>query len=192
MAADTWKGRTKSAAYLFLTGFENRYQLCLHWLEPRGSNVTWCLLDTQAWNHSLLKTIPRLSESSRWQKAAPWVAKRPPRKQTSLFQLLKACVENPTGATTFRLPPGPGKSMGCRDAGWRQLPTGHWSINAAFSCNYWTSLLPRCFWDWQTGGLAPSLPGAGFLSLRSAYFLSLCIILFLREWKSFELSVFLK
>lgn len=34
--------------------------------------------------------------------------------------------------------------------------------------------------------------GAGFLSLRSTYFLFFCIILFLREWKSFEWSVFLK
>lgn len=26
-----------------------------------------------------------------------------------------------------------------------QISHCHWSINAAFSCNYWTSLLPRCF-----------------------------------------------
>lgn len=38
-----------------------------------------------------------------------------------------------------------------RDPGWRQLSTHHWSISAAFSCNYWTSLLPRCFWHLQTG-----------------------------------------
>lgn len=37
----------------------------------------------------------------------------------------------------------------------------------------------------------PFLQGGRF-SPRSTYFLSFCIILFLREWKSFELSVFLK
>lgn len=36
--------------------------------------------------------------------------------------------------------------LSVRDPGWRQLSTHHWSINAAFSCNYRTSLLPRCFW----------------------------------------------
>lgn len=37
-----------------------------------------------------------------------------------------------------------------RDPRCSQLSTHHWSINAAFSCNYWTSLFPRCFWHLQT------------------------------------------
>lgn len=37
-----------------------------------------------------------------------------------------------------------------RDPGWRQLSTHSWSINAAFSCTYWTSWIPRCFWHLQT------------------------------------------
>lgn len=78
-----------------------------------------------------------------------------------------------------------------RDPLWRQLSTHHWSINAAFSCNYWTSLLPRCFWHLQTSFYPIPSTGQVF-SQKDLFSFLLHHSIFTRMEKSFELSVFLK
>lgn len=100
--------------------------------------------------------------------------------------------KTPRRPTTFCPPLGSWKEHGVQGCWLEASFNCHWSINAAFSCNYWTSPSPDASGIGRQEGLLPAFEGAGFLSLRSTYFLSFCIILFLREWKSFELSVFLK
>lgn len=110
MTADT-QVTTKSAAYLLGKSGSAKPGLTVAgtWvvLSPVASEIGRAEPGAlQVWGHSLLlKTVRRRCDYIRWKSQAHWVAKRLPQEQTSLFQLLIRCVENPTEEAHHLLPP---------------------------------------------------------------------------------------
>lgn len=76
--------------------------------------------------------------------------------------------------------------LNARHPGWRQLSTHHWSINAAFSGNYWTSLLPARSWHLH-GGLILFLQWGRFPP-RTTYFLCFSTFDFRQNGKLWMIS----
>ena len=103
-------------------------------------------LTLDLWSQNLFfNRIPRWSEGSSW-KAKLFLC----RNRLLCHSCLLLIWRTPQRVTS-RLSPCLWKEhQRVRDPRWRQLSTHHWSINAAFSCNYWISLFPRCFWHLHT------------------------------------------
>lgn len=205
MAPETSEGYEKTSCIFILNEFYNQLPLSTALLWSRPLLITVWSLDQQ---FGVTRELVRNAES----QAPPWLSpvkiciltRSPGDVNAGVWKAKPLLCGNTLLSHSSLLSAWgtPWKVASClsrclwkehlniRHPGWRQLSTHHWSINAAFSGNYWTSLLPACSWHLHVG-LTPFLQWGRF-SPRSTYFLCFCTIRFSAEWKSFEWSVFLK